>query len=334
MAPVPRLDESGRADFRAAAERCLDYLAAAFEERGHHRQEPANPAVHYKLPYVFLYGGRRPLALRVLEHIERDLLAADGSFQDPAANGPASSYLYQSGWLAWGSEALGRFDLARRFARRARLEQDGRWGGFWNENAAGRVQWLLNSSSAGAGCAAAGKIAAAGECARFMRRLLDRQPEPDRGFHLNLDPDGEVITDAAGEPTLSFYDYAGPVRPALFATAIAGLVWLGRQTGDADHFDTARDYATVMLDARQARRSPFASKSGWAALQLHAHRPDEDLLKYAQAVGRTLLDRQLADGSIDLTDWPGLEGGAGAPATESSVCDWTLTAVALANGAA
>ena len=63
-------------------------------------------------------GGRRDLAHRVLEHIERNLLEADGSFRDPAANGPQSLYLYQAGWLAWGSAFLGRFDLARRFARR------------------------------------------------------------------------------------------------------------------------------------------------------------------------------------------------------------------------
>jgi len=126
--------------FRQAADRALDFLAAHVDADGRSRIDPNDPGLHFKLPYVFAYGDRRQLALRALDHIERNLLADDGSFKDDRFNGPTSAFLYQAGWLAWSSAALGRFDLARRIARRAIQEQDPELGGFWNETHQGREQ--------------------------------------------------------------------------------------------------------------------------------------------------------------------------------------------------
>ncbi len=334
------LDDRGRMimtdmanEYRQAADRALDFLAAHVDDDGRSRINPNDPGLHFKLPYVFAYGDRRRLALRVLDHIERNLLADDGSFKDNQFNGPASAFLYQAGWLAWSSAALGRFDLARRIARRAIQEQDPNLGGFWNETHQGREQGVLNSSSAAAGCAAAGELKAAELAAGFMDRLIDLQPEPDRRFHFGFYADGEVITDSDAEPGRNYFDLNGPCRPAMFATAIAGLTWLGRQTDDVRHFDLARTYANVILSHRgQPWTSPFASKTGWAILQLNVNRPDPALTAYAESVGQRFLQLQQEDGSVDLTVWPGMEGGAPLPLRLGNLCDWTLTALALANG--
>ncbi len=322
-------------DYQAAAERALDFLAAYVDADGRSTEAPSDPALHFKLPYVFAYGGRCETALRVLRYIEHELLDADGAYRDDAFNGPASAFLYQAGWLAWSSAALGRFDLARRAASRAAREQDARLGGFWNDTDLGRVQWLLNSSSAAAGCAAAGELDTAERAAGYMQLLLERQPSPERGFYFSLDGEGKVVTDLGDEPGRNFFDFDAPCRPAMFATAIVGLVWLGRQTGAARHFDLARAYANVILSHRgQPARSHFASKTGWAVLQLAVHRPDAALTAYAAQVGERFLELQQSDGSIDLSGWPGLETGAPLPLRLANLCDWTLTAVALANGAA
>ncbi len=322
-------------EFRQAADRALDFLAAHVDDEGRSRIDPNDPGLHFKLPYVFAYGDRRQLALKVLDHIERNLLADDGSFQDDRFNGPASAFLYQAGWLAWSSAALGRFDLARRVAQRAIREQDPELGGFWNETHQGREQGVLNSSSAAAGCAAAGELEAADLAAGFMERLIELQPEPARRFHFGLYANGEVITDSDAETGRNYFDQDGPCRPAMFATAIAGLTWLGRQTGDAKHFDLARAYAGLILSHRgQPWTSPFASKTGWAVLQLNVNRPDPALTAYAESVGRRFLELQQPDGSVDLTVWPGMEAGAPLPLRLGNLCDWSLTAIDLANGAA
>ena len=311
----------------------MDFLAAHIDADGRNHIDPNDPGLHFKLPYVFAYGDRRQLGLRVLDHIEHSLLADDGSFQDDRFNGPASAFLYQAGWLAWSSAALGRFDLARRVARRAIQEQDSTLGGFWNETHQGREQGLLNSSSAAAGCAAAGELAAAELAADFMERLIELQPESDRRFHFGLDAEGDVITNADAETGRNYFDLNGPCRPAMFATAIAGLTWLGRQTDDPRYFDMARAYANVILSHQgQPANSAFASKTGWAALQLNVNRPDPALSDYAAAVGQRFLELQQPDGSVDLTVWPGLEGGAPLPLRLANLCDWSLTAIALANG--
>ena len=321
-------------EYRQAADRALDFLADHVDADGCSRIDSNDPGLHFKLPYVFAYGDRRQLALKVLEHIECNLLADDGSFKDDRFNSPASAFLYQAGWLAWSSAALGRFDLARRVARRAIREQDSNMGGFWNETHQGREQGVLNSSSAAAGCAAAGELEAAELAAGFMELLLKLQPEPDRRFHFGLNPQGSVITDADAETGRNYFDLSGPCRPAMFATAIAGLTWLGRQTDDDRHFELARAYTDVILSHHgQPWTSPFASKTGWAVLQLNVNRPDPALTAYAEAVGRRFLELQQPDGSVDLTVWPGFEDGAPLPMRLANLCDWTLTALALANGA-
>lgn len=317
---------------RRAASRALDYLSSQFDRHGRSRSNPADPALHYKLPYVLAYGGRRDQALHVLGHLENDLLSSSGCYRDDAFNGPASAYLYQAGWLMWGSVALERFDLARRLARAVIDEQDARWGGFWSDTPIGRVQWLLYSSSAMSGCAVAGEIEGAAAVAQYLRRLMDVQPRPRDVFYCSMNADGEAVV---SKHDLHVFQLHGPCAPSMFATVIVGLVWLGRQTGDPSHYELARRYAHLFLaNDHEPHRQPFASKSGWACLQLHRHVPDDELLRYANGIGARLIEIQLPDGSVDLSQVPGFERGVPYYNLLSVTCDWTLSAIALANGTA
>jgi hypothetical protein len=119
----------------------------------------------------------------------------------------------------------------------------------------------------------------------------------------------------------------------MFATPLAGLVWTARQSGRAAYLDLARRYADVMLRHREPARMTFASKSGWAALELHAHRPDADLLAYATAVGCRMLELLLPSGAIDSSNFPGLEREVPPAIVLGNTWDWALTALALGNGA-
>ena len=323
---------NAQARFRDAADRCLDFLDSRFDQHGRSRLDPARGGDHAKLPYVFNYGGRRRQAMRVLAHVARELTVSDGRYADESANGPAGTYIYHAGWLAWGSAALGRFDLAWLFARQLAAQQDQQLGGWWNSNEQGRVQRMLSMGGAFAGCAASGALAAAGAGARYLHRLLEGQPEPQHRFYYNLTEAGQVATAPTQDPTLGCYDFRGPVRPAHFAPVIAGLTWLGGQTGDESHLDMARRFADIMLRNPEAPASPFASKSGWAALLLHAVRPGDDLVAYAHGVGQAMLKRQRPDGSIDISDGPPLPADQFDSITISSTCDWTVTAIALGNG--
>ena len=320
-------------EFRQAADQALDFLAAHVDGDGRSRIDPNDPGLHFKLPYVFAYGDRRELALKVLDHIERNLLADDGSFQDDRFNGPASAFLYQAGWLAWSSAALGRFDLARRVARRAIQEQDPNLGGFWNETDQGREQGVLNSSSAAAGCAAAGELEAAELAAAFMARLLELQPEADRRFHFGLDAEGAVITDAdAGN---------GPKLLRSGRTLPSGHV-CHRHRGSDLGGPSDRRREVLRHGSGLCQRDPVApgpavglavrlqDRLGRPATQRQPARSRAHRLRRLRRW--RFLELQQSDGSVDLTVWPGMEGGAPLPLRLANLCDWSLTALALANG--
>ncbi|MBM4435643.1 MAG: hypothetical protein FJ029_00110 [Actinobacteria bacterium] len=135
-------------------------------------------------------------------------------------------------------------------------------------------------------------------------------------------------------PGYHFYDLKSWAHPSMFATAIAGLTWTGRQTGDPRHLAQARRYADVMLAHHAPARMSFVSKTGWAVLQHQTHQPDAKVLSFAQGVCRRFLELQQSDGSIDVSSFPGLAGGVPATTTLATTYDWTLSALALANGGA
>lgn len=283
-----------------AAERLLAWLAGCFDVDGVARGAPGNVQYYYKMPAVFARGGRWALAHRTLTQFEQRFLA-DGRLvldDDPVAR-PWSAYI--GGWLGWGAGLLGRFDVARAVARASVDRQDPATGGFWHEEGGARVFDSERSSAATMGCLWAGDTGRAREAGRFLADLLRRQDEA-RVFYAYADRQGRPIPNHTDRNAYFALD-DGHARPALFATTIACLVWLHRQTGEAHHLETATAYMRVVLDhAGDAARLPLATKTGWAASMLHQHVPDPALLDFTRRNADAIVGRQKPDGSIGFDD--------------------------------
>lgn len=286
--------------YRDAAERLLEWLADRFDADGVARAAPGNVQYYYKMPAVFARGGRWALAYRTLAQFERRFLV-DGRLvldDDPVAR-PWSAYI--GGWLAWGAGLLGRFDVARAVVHASADRQDSATGGFWHEEGGVRVFDSERSSAATMGCLWAGDTGHAREAGRFLVDLLQRQDEA-RVFYAYADRQGRPIPNRADRNAYFALDDAH-ARPALFATTIACLVWLYRQTGEARHLEAATAYMRVVLDhAGDAAGLPLATKTGWAASMLYRHRPDPALLDFTQRNADAIVRRQKPNGSIGFDD--------------------------------
>lgn len=317
--------------YREAANRLVGYLADEYDEAGASRSAPDNVQFYYKMPATFEYAGRRGLAMRTLDQFVTRFLAGDKFLLegDPIAK-PWSAYL--AGSLGWGAGSLGRFDIARCVSAAVASRQDPVYGGFIHDDPkAGQIMDLERTSSALMGCVWAGRINDGLRAARFMANMLALQPDSDV-YYAYLGTGGGIVKDNA-DRNGHYRKSDEHARPALFATSIAGLTWLGRATGESWVFEIAERYLQLTLSLEHdAATRPLATKTGWCALMLAQHLEDnESIIEFARRSGDALVERQQEDGSIDFDAIPDVPHPIDKIWHIGWGCDAALTLLALAD---
>ena len=315
-------------EYREGADRLVQHLAAEYDRDGVSRSAPDNIQFYYKAPGTFAFGGRRDLALRTLEQFEQRFLSNGRLKLDPIAESWAA---YLAGWAAMGAGMLGRFDLAGRIMGAVSRLQDASQGGFVHKSESGPLLDTERSSAAAMGLIWSMQTERALEVASFLGQALDSQPEAGT-FYTYFDPNGSAVSsDTDRNAYFGLEDEHA--RPALFATTIASLVWLGRVTREEWLFDLAKRYLKFILSHRDdPARMPLATKIGWAALMLSAHVEDETLIEFARRSGDYLLEKQEPEGSINFDAVPDVPKPVGKVWLVGWGCDAALTLVSLGNG--
>jgi hypothetical protein len=319
---------------REAADKLLGYLALEYDADGVSRTAPNNIQYYYKLPAVFAYGGRRELAYRLLEQFVARFMRNQqlNLSSDPVAY-PWTPYL--GGWAAWGAGALGRFDIAHHIMGSVVGFRDSKTGGYQFLSSTGKR--LLDVERTGAalmGAVWSQNLSEARSAARFLRLALECQPAPDREFHAYVDPSGKVAPDTSDRN--AYFSFSDPfARPALFATGISGLVWLGRAASDEEPFALAQAYMRVVL-AHHADPGmlPLATKLGWSALMLSAQHNQPEFNSLAIHCAHSLIKRQNQDGSINFDQVPDVSKPIDKLWLIGWGCDCALTLMAVADGTA
>jgi len=315
-------------EYFSGGTRLLDFLAAEYDSDGASRSAPDDIQFYYKLPAVMAFAGRRDLAQRTLNQIVERFITGDrfAVDDDPIAL-PWVAYL--AGWAAWGAGALGRFDLAGTIMKSVASRQSAELGGYVHHTDGRRLFDTERSSSAGMGNVWAMDLGAAERVGRFLDHALDAQPEPDR-FFTYFDEHGDPIPDT--EDRNAFFDVSDPhARPALFATAVSCLVWLGRASGERTYYGVAHRYMQLVLGHNEDPATlPLATKTGWSALMLAEQVDDPRLEGFARRNGEDLLDRLQPDGSIDFDGVPEVPKPVARVWQIGWGCDAALTLLALA----
>lgn len=317
----------------AAADALLAYLLTEYADDGSSRSAPDNIQFYYKAPATLNYAGERGRALRSLNQLTMRF-GPEGRL-DLSSDGFAEPWTaYIAGWAAWGAGMLGRFDIARHMMTAAADYRDPATGAYKVGRDEASPRDVQRTGAALMGLVWAGAVEEAAASAEFLRTLLDRQPSPQQGFSAQMDSGGEVLP-AQGDPNC-FFDFDDPrARPAMFATGIAGLVWLYRRTGDDGVLATARNYLRVVESHRgDPARLGLATKIGWAAMMVHAHLPEPALAGLAGRAAVAQAAQQRPDGAIDYARLEGAEADFDRIWMVGWGCDSLLTLLAVANGEA
>ncbi len=315
-------------EFQTAVAKTRSWLNRHFDGNGVSVIDPNDARYYMKTPYLLNTVGLREKGARVAKQVLDHFVAPDGELILP---GQIGNRLYFMGWLALGASMVERFDLAEIMGDRLAQFQDPGSGGMvlHDEDAGEEVADVLISGGVGMGLVAAGKIDNARLMADRFVALLDSQPEQDR-FYNRFRRDGSVVAKVSGDEWEKMYDLrADEQRPAILATVVNTLVWVGRVTREPGYFDAARRYVDFVyshrLDPAQFGR---ATKFGWSMLNLYEETGDEDLLGHARHLGEVLLAHQAEDGL-----WyprPGDNSDAPSWYRLSYSSDCTMTVAALA----
>ncbi len=295
-------------------ERGCRWLTSMMDERGG-IQASDQAALYYKVPASLAINGAFESAFSSLDWIASRFLGDRGQLDIPAEQ-EASRWTntYDRGWLVWGAQMCGRYDLAFPLAQDILTYQNPRTGGFRDTQAALNsgegVEHAMTAGFAGLALLATGHLAAAGRTARFLIDLLESQPDPEGGIYLALEYKSDGTRRLLLQQTSKDYvDRRGiKQRPARLGPVQVLLVRLYRLTREDEYLEAARQYTDIILTGAEGIYSCVeAHKYLWGLTELYQVAPDESYRVAARQIASYILQRQQSDGQW----WGDAVGGEG-----------------------
>jgi len=263
-------------------------------------------ALYYKMPASLALGGAWETALRCLDWIGAHMVDKARRLAIPAdQEARRRMNTYDRGWLAWGAQMCGRYDIAFGIADDLLRHQDPETGAFWDTAAAlssrQGIQHAMTTGMAGLGLLATRHTDAARAAADSLIRLLDMQPDPGSGMYLAMAREAQGTPRLLLERTsLDFVDRAGlKQRPARLGPAQVLLVRLFCLTDDPAYLAAARSYCDLFLTGRDGIFDCVEShKFLWGLTEIHRVDPDPRYRTAADRIAAYLIARQQEDGQF------------------------------------
>jgi hypothetical protein len=291
-----------RTGYEQAADRAVGWLSDQLGEDGSFGPQADDLACYYKSPYLLALSGRARDAGRLLDHVQRRFMREDGDFTSAgdrkSANGAFQEYwAYPNGWIALGSLRLGRADVA--YPAIDYLRAHGASCGGWythRRTADGDdVVDALTTAHLGLLALSIGDVRRAERAGEYLARLLDAQPDLDRGLYLRTDSGGRIVDEFPADAAV--FHLVSRVEPDqayfMIGYPIAFLARLAEATGGHGHLRAARGYLGFALScAGNLRASPLSHKVAWGAAVLGRVASEPRAIALAQQIAEFLVEIQ------------------------------------------
>lgn len=258
---------------------------------------------YYKVIAALHACGETNAANRLCDWIRTTRMSADGDFGPRTEFTSAYYYAYFNSWVILGAQRLGQFDLAQRGMDFLMGFYDEQSGGFYSSHAERgptTKQDLWVTSGCGHAALHTGRIGAARGVGRWMRRMMDEQPNYPEAMFTVSTPSGGLVTDVdPSDPIRYVLVNANEGDQYFFHPGIAGgfLARLYQFTGEAQWLELAKRY---MLFAETATDNLFwllrAGKVGWAASVLYTLTLERKYASMAARVGDNVVAQQFEAG--------------------------------------
>jgi hypothetical protein len=266
--------------FEAYSERIKsgsNWLKMKIKPDGSYGGQADSPAYYAKTPWALAMSGEPWTASLVGDHVMKVLLRPDGDLL--IANDPPSyrewdeqHYLYSEGWLAYGLQKIGRFDVTYRMMKFIEGFRDARLGGFYSNKGRAHMDTLV-TSLCGLCCLASGRLDASMKAGEFLATVLRDQKDKTR-FYTALAKNGRLVKEFEEERKLYYVVEKTELDQWYFyiGLPIAFLVKLYEASGDRRFLNLATKYFAVAEGCREdVFRWNGTGKLSWGSSLLFKH---------------------------------------------------------------
>lgn len=301
--------------FSDARDRGGRYLLGQTRANGSFGNPDLGVTEYYKVPAAFLVCGLSHAANRLLNWIRHNGILPNGDFGPrPASERNSYYYTYHNAWVIKAAHRMGAFDLARRGMDFLLGFRDPASGGFYShptarDDTTEQDLWVV--SGIGWCAVYTGKLDVARDVGRWMRRLMEDQPEYPSALWTVYSRDRGLITEVLDGDDFRYVLTRDESRDQSFyhpGIAAGFLCRLYLATGEKEWLDLAREYMRFCENVGDYHFKLLrAGKVGWAGAMLYTLTGEVKYRDMAVRVGNNLVQAQLANGAWA---WPemGLTG--------------------------
>ena len=254
---------------------------------------------YYKTLTAFQVCGLNNEASALCGWIRAHAMTPQGDFGPRPDEDQQYNYTYANSWIIIGAHRLGQFDISQKGMDFLMDFWDPQSGGFFSsptQRDADTKQDVIYSGFCGLAALYTGRIEAARGVGRWMRTVMEMQPEfPEKlytvysraiGLHTTIDAEQElryvVLSDARRD---QFF-----FQPGVAAGFLARLF---QATREEEWLNLAKEYMRFVEGANDYLfRLVRAGKVGWAASVLYALTGESKYKEMAVRIGRNLIASQ------------------------------------------
>ena len=300
-----------------------------------------NPAskgsiAYYKLPWALILAGKTLEAKKIIDWNVRENMTPNGDFKsDKRQKFALDFYIYPNAWLCLASHLLSLFDISYPAWKYIATHQDPNTGGYCGRSPYNpdrdNLQDAISTAWSSIVGLHLGKLEQAINAGKFLKMLLEIQPDFQREFYYYWYPQkGLVVEKPAEESDKRFIRINIEEKEENFyyilGAIIAFLAKLFLVTRDKQHLDSAKAYYDFVL---RAGEKPFHTEScgKLCYASLHLYHATEDL-KYLE-MAEKFMDSLLGIGEAEGF-W--IRNGSPTVSSTAEFCVWRHNLLFIEDG--
>ena len=196
--------------YENALERGLSWILSQHNPDGSFGDVSERKTHYFKLPVALHDNGCEGLAWEHMRWLREETFTAEGDFEDPRPGYHDAHRVYRNLWYIRGAHFLEMYELASRAMGYVLRFRNPSTGGFraaapYEDRQGPSREDLILTAFGGLDCITLGHRAEAKEAGDWVCRLLEVQPDLDKGLYLMWGPDGGVVQDAPEGHDRSWY---------------------------------------------------------------------------------------------------------------------------------
>jgi hypothetical protein len=286
--------------YSQSQEKSTNWLLSQINPDGTVNPAAKGSIAYYKLPWALVLAGKSLEAKKIIDWTVNETMAEDGDLKsDKRQKFHLDFYTYPGAWICLASQLLSLFDISYPLWKYISTHQDPSTGGYCSKTPYISEKDNLEDANSTAWCSFVGlhlgKLEEAKKAAKFLKMILEIQPNFKEEFYYYWHPEKGLVTkEPAEEPDERFIRINMKDKEENFYYMLGAIVTflskLSSITKEKEHLDLARAYYDFIV---RAGEHPFHTESCgklcFASTHLYRASGERKYLEMAERFMQSLL---------------------------------------------